>query len=303
MKVDLNLLRVLLAVYETGNVTIAAAQLRMSQPTASAALARLRRSFGDPLFVRRDLRMEPTPFTESILQKTREVIEVIDREILSPATFDPLLFSGEINFCLSEIGEVVLLPMLYDCLRKLAPMAKIKTVSLAPKELDEALHEGEVNLAIGYFPDLTSADIFQQRLFSHDLVCMVRKDHRIKGRRMTLKDFSQAEHLLVRDGSRTLEMYEQYIFSQQIRRKIVLQMSHYMSVPRMIEQSDMVVVLPRTIAQLFAESWNVRVMASPVDIPRYDLKQYWHRRFQNEAKGRWLRTTVFDVFDGYMLNA
>jgi DNA-binding transcriptional LysR family regulator len=303
MSADLNLLRVLLAIYETGNVTLAAQQLKMSQPATSAALARLRRSFDDPLFVRRDLRMEPTSLVQSIIQKTREVLDVIDRDILASATFRPLTYTGEFSFCLTEIGEVVLLPALYEHLKQVAPGARLKSISLAPRELDNALREGKVDLAIGYFPDLAGGDMYQQRLFSHDLACIVRKDHKIRGERMSLKQFCGAEHLLVRDGSRSLEMYERHIASRGVQRRIAMQTSHYMSVPALVERSDFVVVLPRTIAQLFAAEGKVRVVTPPADIPRYDLKQYWHRRFNNDPRGKWLRSAVQELFDGYLADS
>lgn len=300
MKTDLNLLRVLLAVHETGNVTGAAGRLGISQPAASAALGRLRKALDDPLFVRRGLRMHATPLAQGILGKTREVIDVIDRDILTPPTFDPATCKGELSICLSEIGEVVLLPALYRLLRDRAPGLALKTLSLGPDDLDQAMYDGRIDMAMGYFPDLTGADIYQQRLFSHVLACMVRDTHPIRGPRMSLEQFRRAEHLLVRDGSRTMEMYEQYILSQGIKRRIGVQMSHYMSVPGLIEDSDLVVVLPRTIAERFARGGRLRVLAPPSGIPRYDLKQYWHRRFHNDARLRWLRGVVFELFDGYL---
>ncbi|HUH86427.1 MAG TPA: LysR family transcriptional regulator [Pusillimonas sp.] len=300
MKTDLNLLRVLLAIHETGSVTAAAQRLGISQPAASAALGRLRRALGDPLFVRRGLNMHATPLAQGILGKTREVIDIIDHDILAPPTFDPAGYTGEVVLCLSEIGEVVLLPALYRSLRKRAPGLVIKTISLGPEELDQAMHDGRVDMAIGYFPDLTSADIYQQRLFSHVLACMVRQGHPVKGSRMTLAQFRQAEHLLVRDGSRTMEMYEQHILSQGIQRKVGLRMSHYMSVPGLVEESDLVVVLPRIIAEQFARSAALRVLEPPAGIPHYDLKQYWHRRYHHDPRIAWLRKAAFEIFEGYL---
>lgn len=286
--------------HEAGNVTAAAARLGISQPAASAALGRLRLAFGDPLFVRQGMRMRPTPLAQGVLDKTREVIDVIDHHILASPTFDPATCAGELVICLSEIGEVVLLPAIYRMLRAQAPGLKLKTLSLGPDELDQAMYEGRVDMAIGYFPDLTGANIYQQRLFSHVLACMVRVDHAISGPRMTMTQFKKAEHLLVRDGSRTMEMYERYIQEQGIQRRIGLQMSHYMSVPSLVEESDLVVVLPRTIAERFAESWRLKVLAPPVGIPRYDLKQYWHRRFNNDPRLKWLRSALLELFDGFL---
>lgn len=300
MKLDLNLLRVLVAVHETGSVTAAANRLGVSQPAASAALGRLRATLNDPLFVREGLRMRATPMALGILDKTREVLDVIDRDILAPSTFDPSAAKGELTICLSEIGEVVLLPELYHRLRREAPGLLIRTVSLGPDELEQAMSEGEVDMAIGYFPDLTGAAIYQQRLFSHVLACMVRMDHAIEGPRITMAQFRQAEHLLVRDGSRTMEMYERYIQAQGIRRNIGLQMSHYLSVPGLVEETDLVAVLPRTIALGFSRSRRLRVLAPPPGFPRYDLKQYWHRRFHYDPRIKWLRPVVRELYEGFL---
>jgi len=298
MRTDLNLLRVLLAVYETGNVTAAAKRLGMSQPATSAALARLRHSLGDPLFIRSGNVMEATPRAQGIIERTREVIEIIDRDILSGPTFDPATSDQEFVFCLSEVGEVVFLPALFQSLRSAAPNSRIRTVSLAPDELVENLHEGRVDAVLGYFPDLTTPNIYQQRLFSHDLVCLLRLDHPLAGERLSLEDFSRLEHLQVRDGSRRQEMFEAHLTKAGIHRNIVLQTSHYMSVSSIIERSDLIVVLPRTIANMYTHNLNVRMVEPPLDIPRYDLKQYWHARFHEAPRSVWLRRLIMSVFNG-----
>ncbi len=301
MKVDLNLLRVLLAIDDTGNVSTAAVRLGISQPAASSALGRLRQAFGDPLFIRHGLRMQPTPLAQNLIAKSREVIDVIDREILVLPVFDPATHAGEITLCLSGIGEVVLLPALYRYLREAAPGIRLNSISLPPGQLEAAMHDGSVHLAVGYFPDLAGNDMFQQRLFSHELACLISQRHAFKGKRLTLEQFSQMEHLLVRDGSRTLEMYEQYILDHRIQRRISLRMSHHMSAPGLVENSDLMVVLPRTLAERFTRSWEVRVVAPPKEIPGYDLKQYWHRRHAKDPARQWLRQAVAQLFnDGFL---
>lgn len=297
MQVDLNLLRVLLAIHDTGNVSTAAVRLGVSQPAASAALGRLRQAFGDPLFIRQGLRMQATPLAQRLVAKAREVIDIIDHDILVMPVFDAATHRGEVTLCLSGIGEVVLLPALYRYLRQAAPGIRLNSISLPPGQLEAALQDGTVQLAIGYFPDLTGNDMFQQRLFSHELACLISTRHAFQGRRMTLAQFSQMEHLLVRDGSRTLEMYEQYMLEHRIPRRISLRMSQHMSAPWLVESSDLMVVLPRTLAERFAHLWAVRVVTPPREVPGYDLKQYWHRRHANDPANQWLRQVVAGLFD------
>lgn len=296
MRTDLNLLRVLLAIHDCGNVTAAAKRLGMSQPAASAALSRLRHSLGDPLFVRSGTAMEPTPRARSIVERTREVIATIDQEILPSPTFDPSESRDEVTFCLSEIGEVVFLPALFDRLRSKAPHVKIRCLSLGPKDLLEALREGKVDAALGYFPDLDAPNIYQQRLFSHDPVCLLRQDHRITDARISLQDFCELEHLQVRDGSRSQEMYDSFLAEQGIERKIVLQMSHYMSMAAIVERSDLIVVLPRPLANLYAQHSNVKIIEPPVVIPPYNLKHHWHAKYHKDPRHLWLRSLILEIF-------
>jgi DNA-binding transcriptional LysR family regulator len=195
------------------------------------------------------------------------------------------------------VGEVVFLPALFQSLRIAAPNTRIRTVSLAPDELVENLHEGRVDAVLGYFPDLTTPNIYQQRLFSHDLVCLIRLDHPLAAEQLSLEDFTRLEHLQVRDGSRRQEMFEAHLAKAGIHRNIVLQTSHYMSVPSIIERSDLIVVLPRTVANMYTHNLNVRMVEPPLDIPRYDLKQYWHARFHEAPRSVWLRRLIMSVFN------
>jgi DNA-binding transcriptional LysR family regulator len=296
LRVDLNLLRLLLAIYDTGSVTAAAAKLHLSQPTASAALARLRHSFGDPLFIRHAGAMTPTPRALNLIAKTREVIDLIDSEILRSPEFDPGAATDELVFCLSAIGETVFLPKLFHYLKSAAPNTRIRSLSLPPDRLEEALLSGEVDLVLGYYPDIKESAIYQQRLFSHDLACMVRAGHKIKGPRMTLDEFVEAEHVFVKDGGRSQEMFEAELAAHRIERKIVLRTSHYMSIHSIIADSDLVVVLPRPVANALSGEKDVRILVPPVEIPEYDLKVYWHQRFHQDPKITWLRSAVVSLF-------
>jgi DNA-binding transcriptional LysR family regulator len=296
MRLDLNLLRVLVAIHDTGSVTKAAQRLKMSQPTVSAALGRLRDSLAEPLFIRQADGMVPTPRADVIANKAREVLDAIDNGILRATEFDPGKSDLEFMFSLSAIGEMVFLPKLVRYLRERAPHARVRSVSLEPEALEHALRSGEVDLALGYFPDLQKAEFFQRRLFAHDLVCMVRSGHRIKGPRMTLKQFTSTEQAFVADGSRSQEMFESVLAQKGIERKIVIQTSHYLGIPSIIAESDLLVVLPITVANVFADASHVRIVKAPIEIPRYDMKMHWHRRFAHDPKAKWLRELVVGIF-------
>jgi DNA-binding transcriptional LysR family regulator len=240
--------------------------------------------------------MEPTPRTEGIIDKTREVLEQIDQEILSRPAFDPAQATDQFTFCMTAIAEFVFLPHLFATLRREAPKASIRCVSLTPNDLRDSLANGSVDLAVGFYPDLVSADFFQQRLFSHNLVCLVRDSHPLKGPGMTIEEFCQAEHVDVRDGSRSSEMFEQVLANNRLERNIVLTTSHYMCLPPVVAEADVIAVAPKIVASIFAERYGLRMLPMPVDLPEYDLKQHWHRKFHHDPRLIWLRSLLHREF-------
>lgn len=295
---DLNLLRIVVALYDAGSVGRAAQALGMSQPAMSAALARLRKSFGEPLFVRTAHGMSPTARTHALAASAREVLSRVADEVLSEASFDPATTTTTFTFALSDVGEMVFLPKILERLQHLAPHAAIRSVSLPPARLEQALESGETDLAVGYFPDLRSSAFFQQRLFTHRFVCLLRADHPIRDTRLTLEQFLALGHAVVRAEGRSQEILEKFLERKRIDRRIVLLTPHFMSIPAVIGKSDLVVTLPHAIGLFFSHTGaNVRIVEPPLSIPRIELRQHWHRNAHHEPRHKWLRRLVAELFN------
>ena len=295
---DLNLLRVVVALYDAGSVGRAAQVLGMSQPAMSAALARLRKAFGEPLFVRTARGMSPTARAQALASSAREVLARVADDVLSETSFDPATTTTTFTFALSDVGEMVFLPKILERLQQRAPGATVRSVSLPPTRLEQGLESGEADLAIGYFPDLKTSAFFQQRLFTHRFVCLLRADHPIHGYRLTLDQFLSLGHAVVRAEGRSQEIFEKYLERRKISRRIALLTPHFMSIPTIIGKSDLVVTLPHVIGLFFSQTGaNIKIVEPPLAIPRIELRQHWHRNAQHEPRHKWLRRLVADLFN------
>ena len=171
---DLNLIPYLVAMEDTRNVSRAAEQLGVSQPRVSTALGRLREYFDDPLFVRTSKGMEPTPRALAILPAARDALLRIEKGMLDVQDFDPATSTHTFSIALSDVGEIVFLPRLLQLFAERAPFANLRSVSLSPSQVERGLESGDVDLAVGYFPDLAGNNFFQQRLFTHRFICLMR---------------------------------------------------------------------------------------------------------------------------------
>lgn len=295
---DLNLLRVLVAVSEQGTVSKVADKLSKSQPSVSAALSRLRVYFKDPLFLRVGNSMKPTPRGAQIVNAARSVLDRVDAEIVAPPVFDPATSYRPVKLALSDVGEVVFLPALLPRIRRQMRCAAVQSLSLPAEQVALELESGGIDLAIGYFPDLRKGGFYQQTLFEDGFACLIRADHPSATAKLTARQFLDLDHAVVRAESRTEEVIEQYFAKHKIQRRIVLTTPHFASTPIVVERSDLVVTVPEPIAHYFASvSSNLRVVELPFKLPRIEIKQSWHRRFHADPRNQWLRSMVFGAFE------
>jgi DNA-binding transcriptional LysR family regulator len=294
--VDLNLLVVLDALLRLRNVSRAAEALDLSQPAVSFALGKLRALFGDPLFVRAARGMRPTPRAESLATALQEILDRVKNEVFAAPRFEPSIARRTFVFNMADVGELVFLPALRAHLQKLAPGADIRTVSKPPADMEEALRSGEVDLAVGYYPHLQGAAVYQQRLFSHGFTCVVRKHHPRIGRRLTLRQFLDESHVVVQQEGKSHEVFEQALADQGLSRRTALSLPHFLAVPLIIAESDLIATVPYAVAKGFARMAGLKLLRPPIRVPEADVKQHWHSRYHNDETNKWIRGVVSGLF-------
>lgn len=294
---DLNLLRVLLALGHTRHVTRAAELLQMSQSGFSTALARLRRQCGDPLFVRTAAGMLATPRAEAMLLRAAELLATVQSDVLAPLAFDPATATTEFSFSLTDVAEIVILPRLMAHLGEHAPATRASTHPLPDAELQDAMTAGQVGLAIGYFPKITGQDFFQQRLYQHTFACMVRRDHPLDRGQLTLAAYAALGHVLVTSPSRSGGLFHSTLEALGVQRRVVLRTPHYLSLPSIVEATDLIATVPLAAGVRFAERAAVKLVPLPFTPPVFGVQQHWHRRFHHDPRHCWLREQVATLFN------
>jgi DNA-binding transcriptional LysR family regulator len=293
---DLNLLPIVVALYDELSVSRAARQLGMSQPAVSKALRRLRETFDDALFVRGPSGIVPTPRAHAIVRTARPHLQHLREDLLKGERFDPATSTRPIVLGLSDIAEMAFLPSILDYLRVQAPKCPVVTVTARDGSLAEALEKGDVDVAAGYFPALAQRNFRQRRLSKHGFACLMRAGHPLWKSRLTVSAFLAAEHIVVRREGRSQDILERFIERRKMRRKIAMYTSNVLSVPFIVMETQFVATLPYAVVTRFA-SLTSRVAAAlpPFDLT-YDLKLHWHRRFDKEPRSIWLRDQLAAAF-------
>jgi DNA-binding transcriptional LysR family regulator len=263
----------------------------------SVALARLREHFADPLFVRSGNTMSPTPRGAALALAAGAILEQVHTQLLERTAFDPASSTREVTIALTDVGEVVFLPEILKALRRVSPATTVRSVSRLPEEIASGLETGAIDLAIGYFPDLRKHNFFKQTLFVDSYLSLVRKQHPLARKKLTLRQYLDLQHVRVRAESRHEEVFEQFLVKNGMQRRVALTTPHFASAPMIVAQSDLIVTVPAPLARYFCRvSTDLRTVELPFAPPRIEIRQYWHSRFHSDARNRWLRELVRRLF-------
>jgi len=292
--VDLNLLVVFDAMARHRSVNRAAEAVGLSQPATSAALARLRLLFGDALFVRAGAGMKPTPRALELAGPVHHVVETISTEILQQAAFEPGSDERTFTILTPDIGEIAFFPRVLRRLRQEAPNVRLRALSLPRQAAAEALESGAAELAVRFFPDLQKAGFFQQGLFRTSYACIACARNSEVRERMTLKQFLAARHVVVRPEGRE-HTFDRLLEEKGHRRRVMLELSHFMSLLAILPGSDLIATVPDDIATAVERHIRIRRIALPLRPPQIEVQQFWHRRLQHDPANKWLRGIFHEV--------
>jgi DNA-binding transcriptional LysR family regulator len=170
-------------------------------------------------------------------------------------------------------------------------------VAASAAQIGRGLETGEIDVAVGYFPDLREKSFLEKHLFFHHFVCLLRADHPITSSALSMQQFLGLEHAVVYGAGRTYEIFERYLRSKKLHRRVVLETPHFLSIPSIISRSDLVVTVPHAVGVFVKDvHMNIRIAQPPMRTPKIDLKLHWHRNFQRDPKNKWLRELVADLF-------
>lgn len=295
-RLDLNLLPILIVLYDELNVSAAGRRLGMSQPSVSKALRRLRDSFDDPLFVRGPTGLVPTPRAHAIVRAARPHLQQLGKDLQKGEGFDPATSHQPIRLAVSDVAEMALLPSIIQYQQQYAPNCTLSTVAASDEDLVHALENGDIDLAAGYHPALSRRNFRQRLLSKHGFACLLRKNHPLWNRRISTDDYRAAQHIGVRRPGSSQEVLERFVARHKLNLDTPVFTSHVLSVPFIVMESDLVATLPYAVVTRIASlTGDVQAALPPFELS-YDLKLHWHRRFDNDPRSLWLRDQMAAIF-------
>lgn len=310
---DLNLLRVFDALIEVRSVTRAGERLGLSQSAISHALNRLRLVLKDELFVRSADGMQATPRAAEMAPRLRQGLLQLELA-LAPSEFVPERTDRRFTFTCTEYAGAVVLPALIARLRVEAPHAEIR---ILPSNLGvaEALRAGRADLAIGSYrriPEWAAAEA----LLTDSRVWVISGSHPVARGKMTLERLAELPHLVISATGEDERAIDGYVVEQGLERmvtrsdagivqgmlaarglnrKVVVTTPHFLAALVAISQSDIAALLPRRLAETFAERFGLKMIEPPYPSPSFELMSIWQRDVGEQPPVAWVRALLRQV--------
>ncbi|MES2949047.1 MAG: LysR family transcriptional regulator [Pseudomonadota bacterium] len=292
--IDLNLLVIFNQLLTERKVSKVAENLGLGQPAVSNALARLRKLFGDELFLRTSTGMQPTPFADQLAESIGYALGMIHGAINAKNSFDPASSKRRFSVGMTDIGEIYFLPLLMEKIQKVAPEVSISTIRNTSGNLKDAMEAGHIDLAVGLLPQL-KAGFFQRRLFTQQYVCLFRQGHTLDKKKILPADFFAADHVTIVSAGTGHGMVDEILDKNSPQRKVKLTVPHFVAVGHILQSSNLVATVPERLAERMAQPFGLKYVPHPVKLPQIAINLFWHAKYHKDPANQWLRGLLFDM--------
>ncbi len=290
--IDLNLLVAFDALYDARNVSRAAERLALTQPTVSGMLTRLRDLFGDPLFVRTQHGVLPTPRADDLSEPIKALLSDAEALIV-PAEFDPASATMTISISANDYMQHSLVVPLIRSLRKKAPRIKLAILPAHIAGLTDKLARGAIDLAVTT-PEFAGPDLPRNLLYTERYICAARKSHPLNGRKLSLDDFRKFDHVIVSPTGGSFEgPADQALADLGLNRSVAVSVPSFFVLLETIRTDNFLALVPERL--LRGRTSGLKLFKPPLTVPDFDVIACWHHRVDKDPAQRWLRALLTSV--------
>ena len=283
--VDLNLLKALDALLDTRSVTKAAERLGLTQPAVSGMLTRLRETFDDPLFIRCQRGVLPTPRAEALAVPLRQALIDI-HALLAPEAFVPARAAMTVTIAATDYAQKAVLLPLMSALRREAPSIRVSIRPVDLSSFGQQMESGKLDMAL-VTPDMALDTMHSRMLFSETYMCILRRGHPAGDAPLDIDRFCALDHALMsHDGTRFRGATDVALEAVGRSRRVVAVVPSFLILIDLVRHSDLVAMVP---SRLLADVRDLLVLPPPLPIPGFAKILVWHARLQSDPAQKWIR--------------
>ncbi len=283
------------------HVTRAAERLFLSQPALSHALKRLRESLDDPLFIRTENGMQPTPRALALQPVVQQALALLREGLAPPPMFSPANSTRRFTLATTDYFEEVMYPPFLSQLLAYAPGISFSIELITPDVLSEGLEQRHVDMVVGL--DSQSAlpsGVVQTPWMNEGLVCLVASHNERVGDALDLAQFAREPHVELADISGLLPSnIDSCLVQHGLTRRVISKNLNYIAAARVVALTEAIMTLPRQMAERFVTMLSVRLVEPPKELPALKMTLIQHGLYANEPANAWLYGVLTEFAKGF----
>lgn len=293
-RIDMNLFRVLDAIYTHGGISGAARALHLTQPAITHSLNRLRELLGDPLFVRQGNRMIATNKTRMIMPKVQLHLNGLQAAVRLQEEFDPANIAANFTVGANDPLDSFAFPPLMERLAKEAPHVRIVSRRYSREDAVRELTAGEVDLVIDRRMPV-GPRIHVGHMTNEPLVVAVRSGHPLAPPNLLGRhDYFAAQHVSVTQTAGH-DPLDAVLSENGESRDIRLTSQHYFAACQVVAKTDCLLTLPRSYAWIMSQLLPIAIQPLPVRFKAVPIEMYWHESKEHDRAHAWFRQLLRDT--------
>ena len=289
---DLNLLATLDVLLKEGSVARAAQRLRLSPSAMSRALARLRKTTGDPLLVRAGRGLVPTRRALELRERVSQLVQDGEAALRPVEKLNLRQLVRTFTLRTSEGFVENFGPDLIARANEEAPAVRLRFVQKTNKD-STLLRDGIVDLETGVVGETTGPEVRAKSLFRDRFIGVVRMGHPLSKGKITPARYATGKHIYVSRRGLDKGPIDEALKALGLEREIVAIVAGFSTALALARDSDLIASVPeRHTGKLRA---GMHSFPLPVSIPEITVSLLWHPRMDADPAHRWLRGRLRDV--------
>ena len=291
--IDLNLLRLLMALVEERSTVKVAQRLFLSQSTVSGALGRLRVIFGDTLLVRNGRALEPTARAVELVGLIKPHLDGLAESLSTCSQFVPAKDARIFRFGCTDAVALALMPQLTHTLREEAPACDLVVRIGDYLDLPAMLATGEISTALGYLRNSLPATS-KVNVLKHSPWVVLRDS--TTGPVDDIQAYSTRPHALVTPLGDLTGFVDDALQELGHRRRVAIGVASFSLLLSILPGSDLIATVPDFVAKRLAALGVLAIDVAPVTIPVVANSLAWRATADSDPAEKWFRSTIKRIF-------
>ncbi|WP_162062803.1 LysR family transcriptional regulator [Vibrio taketomensis] len=291
---DLNLLKIFVAVYRHQSITMAAEELGLTQPGVSGLLKRLQRQVGCQLFVRSGRGIAPTQHAQELIKQIEPALIEIRNALENLEGFSTEHPRKFIIYT-SEPVMMMLLPKIEADSSLGNVRIELQPTLSNEEKLINGLNQHQADMAIE-FANYANRSFFTEELFEDSICVIARKDHpRIQGS-ISQEQFYSEKHITLKLRREDAYLADYFTKEKLDDRNVAAECTSLVSQLSMVSSGDCIAAMTASIASIFADKLGIQVLDIPFTPYPIKYRLMVHNREMKSPSNIWLRNKIRSYF-------